>query len=150
MSKDDSFQRRKWGTNESTDVPPPPNNDDDEDVLQTNIWHPSPDVLPQQPLLWLIVLEPVESRGVVIPVKSGAVIGRQGDIRWNDLHMSRKHAHFMLVQNPAQAEKQVFAVAPFNDRNGTYVNGERIHHVTLLQENDHVEMGNTLFVVKVV
>ena len=73
--------------------------DDDEDVLQTRVWQPSPDIL--QPLLWLIVLEPIESRGVVISVKPGAVIGRQGDIRWNDPHISRKHAHFMLVQNPA-------------------------------------------------
>ncbi|MDQ7025863.1 MAG: FHA domain-containing protein [Anaerolineae bacterium] len=148
MSKDDGFQRRKWGTNASTDVPLAP--EEEEDLLKTTVWHPAPDVLVQQPLLWLIVLEPIESRGVVIAVKSGAVIGRQGDIRWNDPHMSRQHAQFMLVQNPAQSGNQAFAIAPFNDRNGTYVNGNRIHHVTLLQENDRVEMGNTLFIIKVV
>jgi hypothetical protein len=149
MTKDDGFQRRKW-SQDSTDTPAAPYEDDEEDLLVTRVWQPSPDILEQQPLMWLIVLEPIESRGIVISVKPGAVIGRQGEIRWNDPHISRKHAHFMLVQHPAQAKKQSFAVAPFNDRNGTYINGERIHHVTLLQENDRVEMGNTLFVVKVV
>ena len=148
MTKDDGFQRRKWGSQDSTNAPAAPDEEDEEDLLQTRVWQPSPDIL--QPLLWLIVLEPIESRGIVVSVKPGAVIGRQGDIRWNDPHISRKHAHFMLVQNPAEAKKQIFAVAPLNDRNGTYINGERIHHVTLLQENDRVEMGNTLFVVKVI
>lgn len=149
MPKDDGFQRRKWGANDSTDTPAPPYVDD-EDLLKTQVWTPSPDVLPVQPMMWLIVIEPLESRGTVISVKTGAIIGRQGDIRWNDPHMSRQHARFMLVQNPAQAKEYIFAVAPMNDRNGTYVNDERIHHITLLQENDMVEMGNTRFVIKVV
>jgi hypothetical protein len=150
MTKDDGFQRRKWGSQDSTDAPSKPYEEDEEDLLKTRIWQPAPDLLDQQPMMWLIVLEPITSRGVVIAIKPGAVIGRQGDIYWNDPHMSRKHAQFMLVQNPAQAGKQMFAIAPFSDRNGTYINGDRIHHVTLLQENDRLEMGNTLFTIKVV
>jgi len=151
MKKDSGFQRKKWNAQPEgggTDAPAAPIEDSDE-FAQTRIWNPSPKVLPQQPMMWLIVAQPIEQRGMILAVQPGAIIGRHGDIRWGDLHMSRKHARFLLANDPSQAQREVYAVVPESDRNGTFVNGERIQHVTLLRENDVLEMGDTSFVVKI-
>jgi hypothetical protein len=149
MNRDDDFERRIWGTqSDATDTPAPPYQEDEE-LLETRIWNPAVGVLSGQPLLWLIVAEPANQRGVVLSIPPGAIVGRQGDVRWDDPHMSRKHAHILLVNHSMQAGQQVYAIAPYSDRNGTLVNGKLIQRVTILRENDRIEMGNTIFVVKV-
>lgn len=99
-------------------------------------------------LMWLIVSNPIDVRGTILPITSGAIIGRRGDIRWNDAHMSRKHALFSLMNNPENPDEQLFTITPYKDRNGTLVNGKRISERTLLRENDVILMGDTQFVVK--
>lgn len=101
------------------------------------------------PMMWLIVARPIESRGTVIPVTSGAIIGRQGDIRWDDPRMSRKHASFEVVMDEDNARESLFTLTPVKDRNGTLINGRRAKGQTVLHENDVIIMGETHFVVKV-
>ena len=100
-------------------------------------------------LMWLIVASPDTVRGTVLPVSSGTVIGRHGDIPWQDVRMSREHAKFSLIVNPNAKNQQSYCITPQKDRNGTLVNGKRISGQTLLQENDVILMGDTEFVVKV-
>ncbi|MEL7435919.1 MAG: FHA domain-containing protein, partial [Chloroflexota bacterium] len=101
------------------------------------------------PMLWLIVARPIESRGTVIPITSGAIIGRQGDIRWDDPRMSRKHASFETIMDEENARESLFTLTPEKDRNGTLINGRRVKGQTVLHENDVIVMGETHFVVKV-
>lgn len=100
------------------------------------------------PLMWLVVTFPLEQRGTILPVKPDDTFGRTGDVRWDDPLVSRQHARFMLIEGRADAPTQ-YAVQPLQDRNGTFVNGERISGAKRLNENDHIEMGDTQFIVKV-
>ena len=118
-------------------------------IDETRVWTPQFIATTGQPIMWLIISQPEESRGQLIRVQPGGIIGRQGEMRWNDPRMSRHHAHIMLLPMEDNPDKQVYAIAPFHDRNGTYVNGQRIDGLTVLHENDTVVMGDTHFVVKV-
>ncbi|MGJ3238097.1 MAG: FHA domain-containing protein [Anaerolineae bacterium] len=100
-------------------------------------------------MMWLIIAYPETHRGTVLPVKDNALIGRHGDLRWYDMRMSRKHARFVRIADPERPNRQIFAIKPESDRNGTIVNGKRIANMTPLYENDVIVMGETTFVVKV-
>lgn len=100
-------------------------------------------------MMWLIISGPPEHRGTVLPIADGTIIGRRGDIPWDDARMSRQHAKFHRIEHPEIAGKEVFAISPQKDRNGTLVNGRRIQSTTPLRENDVIIMGDTRFVVKV-
>lgn len=132
-------------------------NDNDEQASQTRI--PSTPIeqakfsteslaRTERTLMWLIASHPSDVRGTVLPVTSGAIIGRRGDILWRDAHMSRKHALFSLMNDPENPDDQLFTITPYKDRNGTLVNGKRISKRTVLRENDVILMGDTQFVVK--
>lgn len=138
MSKEpDEFQRKTWDKRATgTEVPAVT---DDEDVYDVDV----------QPLMWLIVAQPIAYRGAVLQVTHGTVIGRQGDIRWTDPRMSRQHARFSLIQDPDDSARIVYAIVPVQDRNGTIVNGENITTITPLEENDEIIIGDTYFIVKV-
>jgi hypothetical protein len=142
MNTDDGFRRKTWD-NRSTNTEMP-------SVPDTQVPRSRP---PREagllPLMWLIVSRPSEQRGMVLPIAAGQMIGRQGDIRWPDSRMSRQHAQFLLIDDPADPTNKVFAIAPHQDRNGTLVNGKRITETTPLMENDVIIMGDTRFVVKV-
>lgn len=99
--------------------------------------------------MWLIVASPSTLRGTVLPIAPKSIIGRQGDIRWHDGRMSRKHAQFLLINDPENLDHKLFSIKPYKDRNGTLVNGKRISELTPLYENDVIVMGDTQFVVKV-
>ena len=102
------------------------------------------------PLAWLIVKTPPARRGTVLPVQPNQVIGREGDIRWDDASLSRQHARFTL-EAPADASDGplCFHVWPFGPADPVYVNGEPVRGATPLQENDEIRLGETLFVFKV-
>ena len=102
------------------------------------------------PLAWLIVKAPPARRGTVLPVQPNQVIGREGDIRWDDASLSRQHARFTL-EAPADApdDPPCFHVWPFGPTNPVYVNGESVRGATPLRENDEIRLGETLFVFKV-
>lgn len=142
MTSDDGFRRKTWDSRST--------NTEIAAVPDTQIPRSRP---PREagamPLMWLIVSRPMEQRGMVLPVVAGQVIGRQGDIRWPDVRMSRQHARFSMLDDPQNPARSIFAIAPEQDRNGTVVNGKRITELTPLQENDVIIMGDTRFVVKV-
>ena len=141
MSENDHFRRSRWRGDENKET---------EDLVDTRSWRASQDVVGRQiPLLWFIVAEPLDNRGIVLPIKSGEIIGRKGEVRWGDPRMSREHARVHLVNHPDDPTHQIYAIEPLNDRNGTYINGHSIDRMTILLENDAVMMGDTLFVVKV-
>lgn len=122
---------------------------DSPDVGETRVQDPVQfDMQPRTPLLWLVVARPLDQRGTILAVQPGQLIGRKGEIHWRDPRMSRLHARFTLEDDPANPGRQIYLVAPQQDRNGTFVNGERITHPTPLVENDQVQMGDTVFVVK--
>ena len=129
--KPEGFQRRTWEGRKTQTKPV--------------VSRQRPNVHP--PLMWLIVAVPAQHRGTVLPMPSGSVIGRQGDVRWHDARMSRKHAQIDLVTN--DMGHPAFILTPLNDRNGTLVNDQPITEATIIQENDVIEMGDTQFVVKV-
>lgn len=81
-------------------------------------------------------------RGRTYPVKHGTVVGRkEGNLILDDPKVSSMHAKFNM-------EGERFVVWDFGSVNGTYVNGKRIREATVLEENDLVKIGDTVFVVK--
>jgi len=104
---------------------------------------------PPAPLGWLIVKAPLEKRGTILPVQANQIIGREGDLRWDDPRLSRHHARLTL-EPPADApdEAPVFHLWPFGTTNPVYINGQEIRGATPLRENDEIRLGDTLFVFK--
>lgn len=135
-----NFQRRVWSTG-------PTRHAADDHNKSTVTQGSATDTL--APLLWLVVTFPLVHRGKILPVPANSIFGRNGDVRWEDDLVSRQHARFVLTQATPDAPQLHFAILPQQDRNGTFVNGQRISNVTLLRENDRIEMGDTQFVVKV-
>lgn len=102
------------------------------------------------PLAWLIVKAPPAHRGAVLPVQPNQVIGREGDIRWDDPSLSRQHARFTLEPPADQPDSApLFHIWPFGPTHPVYVNGQPVRGATPLQENDEIRLGETLFVFKV-
>lgn len=101
-------------------------------------------------LAWLVVKKPTEQRGLVLPVRANQIIGREGDVRWDDPRLSRQHAR-LTVEPRADAPEgpPVFHLWPFGTTNPVYINGQEIRGATPLAENDEIRLGDTLFVFKV-
>ncbi len=101
-------------------------------------------------LAWLVVKKPAEQRGVVLPVRANQIIGREGEVRWDDPRLSRQHAR-LTVEPRADAPDgpPVFHLWPFGTTNPVYINGQEIRGATPLVENDEIRLGDTLFVFKV-
>lgn len=94
------------------------------------------------PLAMLWVKEPAHRRGKYYAIRHGTVIGRkEGDLILDDPKVSGSHAKFTM-------ENDQFTIWDFGSSNGTYVNGKRIREATLLEENDLIKIGETVFVVK--
>jgi hypothetical protein len=114
---------------------------------------PAEDEAPPAPpdlLGWLIVKEPAAQRGVALTVRANQIIGREGDVRWDDPRLSRQHAR-LTVEPSAEFpdDPPVFHLWPFGTTNPVFVNGQEIRGATPLHENDQVRLGDTLFVFKV-
>jgi len=81
-------------------------------------------------------------RGRYYPIRHGTVIGRkEGDLILDDQKVSSSHAKFTM-------EDDQFTIWDFGSSNGTYVNGKKIREATLLEENDLIKIGDTIFVLK--
>jgi hypothetical protein len=90
-------------------------------------------------LLWV---KEGRRRGRTYPIKHGMIVGRkEGDMILDDPKVSSMHAKFNM-------EDDDFVVWDFGSSNGTYVNGKKIREATVLEENDLVKIGDTVFVVK--
>jgi hypothetical protein len=84
-----------------------------------------------------------DRRGKWYPVQSGTIIGRKGTgLVLDDDQASGTHAKITV-------DKGQYYIWDFGSSNGTYVNGKRIREATLLEENDKVKIGKTVFVVKI-
>lgn len=90
-------------------------------------------------LLWV---KEGRRRGRTYPIKHGTLVGRkEGDLILDDPKVSNMHAKFNM-------EGDDFVVWDFGSSNGTWVNGKKIREATVLEENDLVKIGETVFVVK--
>ncbi len=104
----------------------------------------------REPLGWLVVKEPVEQRGAVLAVRANQVIGRSGDVQWDDPRISRQHARLTFeAPQDGPDDPAVFHLWPFGPANPVYINEQEICGATPLHENDEVRLGQTLFVFKV-
>lgn len=107
-----------------------------EDIDVTELEMPHVETLA---MLWV---KEGRRRGRTYPVKHGTVVGRkEGNLILDDPKVSSTHARFNM-------EGDNFVVWDFGSANGTYVNGKRIREATVLDENDLVKIGETVFVVK--
>lgn len=92
--------------------------------------------------LCMIWVKEGSRRGRFYPVHHGLVVGRkEGGLILDDPKVSSAHAKFTM-------EDDQFFVWDFGSSNGTYVNGKKIRKATLLEENDLIKIGDTVFVVK--
>lgn len=81
-------------------------------------------------------------RGRYYPIRHGTLVGRkEGDLILDDPKVSGSHAKFTM-------EDDQFTIWDFGSSNGTYVNGKKIREATLLEENDLIKIGDTIFVLK--
>ena len=120
--------------------------EDDADFQDSDL----PEAPPLDPLGWLVVKQPTERRGVLLPVRHNDVIGREGDVQWNDPRLSRYHARFTVEPPPEEPEQPpCFHLWPFGPTNPVYINGQEARGATALYENDEIRLGDTLFVFKV-
>lgn len=108
---------------------------------------------PAAPALgWLIVKEPLDQRGTVLPVRPNQIIGRQAEVAWDDPRLSRQHARITLERAQDAGETAdapaVFHIWPFGPANPVYVNGAAIRGATPIRENDEITLGSTVFVFK--
>ncbi len=118
------------------------------EVLEVPDLLPAPPVAPA-PLGWLIVKAPLARRGEIIPVRANQIIGREGDVRWDDPRLSRQHARVTLEPPPDSPQSgSAFHLWPFGTTNPVFINGQEIRGATLLHENDEIQLGDTLFVFK--
>jgi hypothetical protein len=97
---------------------------------------------PQTVTLAMLWVKEGRRRGKYYPIRHGTVVGRkEGGLILDDPKVSSMHAKFNL-------EGADFVVWDFGSANGTFVNGKRIREAYVLEENDEVRIGETLFVVK--
>jgi len=81
-------------------------------------------------------------RGKTCNVYNGMVVGRkESGLILDDPKVSSMHAKFKM-------EGDNLVVWDLGSSNGTYVNGKVIRGATILDENDLVKIGDTVFVVK--
>jgi len=144
-SPSDEFRRRSWPDSASST--------DDEAYESTSVWTPDDALIPASApvlLMWLIVKSPLVERGRIVTVGHEATIGRgqDADIRWDDARLSRLHARFTLEPHPQDSSRQAFFIWPLMARHSILVDGQPIRGATLLAENSEVQLGDTLFVVK--
>jgi len=82
-------------------------------------------------------------RGHWYPVYNNTTIGRKkAEIILDDERVSGTHAKITL-------EKNAYSIWDFGSSNGTFVNGKRIREATILQENDKIKIGDTVFLMKI-
>ena len=94
---------------------------------------------------WLIVKDaPGMRRGHILPLKPNEVYGRGTNAGYqiNDEKMSDIHARI-------QRDDSSWKITDTGSTNGSWVNSAKIKETTVLQENDEIKMGASIFVLKV-
>jgi pSer/pThr/pTyr-binding forkhead associated (FHA) protein len=88
-----------------------------------------------------VISGPAEGRKLVVDRE--VVIGREGaDLTIDDSEMSRRHTVLRPVESGVEAED-------LGSLNGTFVRGERIEGVVVLDSNAELRMGTTRFTLEV-
>jgi hypothetical protein len=94
-------------------------------------------------MLGFLIVKEGMRRGQVHRVHHGTTIGRdRAKIVVRDPKVSKPHAKFTI-------EDDQFIIWDFGSENGTFVNGERIRGATVVNENDLIKIGDTVFVLKI-
>ncbi len=113
------------------------------------LLEPEPPALPA-PIAWLVIKDPVERRGTILRLAANQIIGREGDIQWDDPRLSRQHARITLEPSgDADEDLPVFHLWPFGPANPVFINDNEVRGATPLHENDEIRLGSTLLVFKV-
>jgi pSer/pThr/pTyr-binding forkhead associated (FHA) protein len=79
----------------------------------------------------------VSRRGEWILAEGSTLVGRDRDcaVRLDSVTLSRRHARIVVTRGQTTVED-------LSSKNGTYVNGERIHQPTPLKDGDRIEVGS--------
>ena len=100
---------------------------------------------PVSPVLAMLWVKEGDRIGKFYPIRHGTIIGRkynkEGDLILDEPKVSSSHAKFTM-------EGDKFFVWDLGSTNGTFVNGKKIREATLLEENDLIKIGDTIFVCK--
>ena len=94
---------------------------------------------------WLVVkTSPHMRRGHIWKLEPNTVYGRgnKADQPIEDPKVSDLHARIRL-------EESVWMITDLDSSNGTCVNGKKVETKTTLCENDEIQIGDTIFVLKV-
>ena len=130
-----TFPRRKSGKDvEETTWPTRGNSSlDSEETIMEEV---------QTGLIGLLVVKVGSRRGQVHRIQHDTTIGRENaTLIIRDPKISRPHARF-TIQNDQ------LLIWDFGTPNGTLVNDQRIDRGTPLNENDVIQIGDTIFVLK--
>jgi DNA-binding winged helix-turn-helix (wHTH) protein len=79
----------------------------------------------------------VSRRGEWILAEGSTLVGRDREcaVRLDSVTLSRRHARFVVTRGQTTVED-------LSSKNGTHVNGERIHQPTPLKDGDRIEVGS--------
>ena len=91
----------------------------------------------------LLTVEPQDTQGTEYPLEEEIFLGRdeECDITINDSFTSHRHARIFLEENTLYLED-------LTSTNGTFVNGEKVEKPHILEQQDRIQIGNTVLEVK--
>ena len=91
----------------------------------------------------LLTIEPQDIQGTEYPLEEEIFVGRdeECDVIINDSFTSHRHARIYLEDNTLFLEDLA-------STNGTFVNGEKIEKIHLLEKRDRIQIGNTVLEAK--
>ncbi len=114
--------------------------DEEDDIEQTVIDRDDTSIMG-----WLIVKKSrYMRRGQIFKIRPGIILGRhprQAHILIDDEKISSMHARI-------QIKNDQFIVIDLGSTNGTRVNGEEITAATVIQQDDLIELGDSILVLK--
>jgi hypothetical protein len=94
---------------------------------------------------WLIVKSsPTMRRGQVLKIKHNSIWGRnprRANIVLDDPRVSGEHARIRI-------ENDAFTIADLDSTHGTFVNGTSVQGRKNIQQDDEIQMGDSIFVLK--
>ncbi len=94
-------------------------------------------------ITYLLTIEPQDMQGTEYPLEEEIFLGRDEEcgITINDSFTSQRHARIFLEEN-------ILYLEDLTSTNGTFVNGEKIEKPHLLEQRDHIQIGNTVLEAK--